>query len=131
MWWYKETNPDYEQIHGIMLKIMIPIIIPLIAFIVWASYPWLSRDEMLIKDSPLLVIHGKVDSIYNDEDNHNIKTYRLTNRHTYFLQESTSIKVNLGDSLSKLKGSEKVYIVKAGGEKITVDYKDLMLELAN
>ncbi|TSD65899.1 hypothetical protein FFF34_000435 [Inquilinus sp. KBS0705] len=100
-------------------------------FVVLACFVfWVERNEPTARGSFLLrasemTFNGTVDSIYNDVTNHNTTMVILSDKYRYGLWTELIFKIELGDSLSKSKGSLKVKVFKTNGQQYIFDYKKL------
>ena len=68
---------------------------------------------------------GNVDSLYRDKNNHNVKIGVLSNGYKYKIPPLWELRIEIGDSLSKRKGSLDLYIYKKKMELIILDYRDI------
>ena len=66
---------------------------------------------------------GVVDTLFNDDRNHDIKTAILKNKSTFEILREWESDIEIGDSLYKKKGSFFLNIYKKGGKKIVLDYR--------
>ncbi|MDF2432831.1 MAG: hypothetical protein JWP44_2462 [Mucilaginibacter sp.] len=68
-------------------------------------------------------VSGVVDTLFNDERNHDIRTAILKNKSTFQILREWESDIEVGDSLYKKKGSFFLEIYKKGGKKIVLDYR--------
>lgn len=68
---------------------------------------------------------SKVDSLYYDKQNHNVKIALLASGYKYPIFRKWESKIQIGDSLSKRKGSFKLIIYKNNNTKTTLDYRGI------
>ncbi|GAB2693530.1 hypothetical protein GCM10027037_16220 [Mucilaginibacter koreensis] len=68
-----------------------------------SKYYWPSSAEIILKRAIPLDFHGKVDSVYRDEQNHNVMYVILSTGYVYAVYADWENKIRLGDSLSKNK----------------------------
>ncbi|GAB3909896.1 hypothetical protein [Mucilaginibacter boryungensis] len=113
-----------------MRLIKIAVIISVIVFfIVWKKYFAPTLEEEVFRDASPLEFHGKVDSVYRDERNHNAKYVILSNGYKYGVYADWEDYIDLNDSLSKTKGDLKVRVFKKDGRRLILDYKKLTKHL--
>lgn len=67
--------------------------------------------------------NGRVDSIYTEVQNHNTTFALLSNRYKYPIFGDWISNIQIGDSLSKTKGSFNVEVFKKNGRVIILDYR--------
>jgi hypothetical protein len=123
--WRKETNPDYEKSRKIILKIMVPMMIFLVAFVLWAIRNEPGAKEAFLIETAKETFEGKVDSMYNDKQNHNARMAILSDKYKFGLYRDWKSKIDLGDSLSKSNGSLVVEVFKKDGSKLVLNYRAL------
>ncbi|WP_131539559.1 hypothetical protein [Pedobacter nototheniae] len=108
----------------ILYSIFIIPVILLFSFFFWLVF-FDGTTEEVIKDSDLAEnFAGKVDSLYFDKQNHNIKIAVLASGYKYQIFRRWEYKIKIGDSLSKRKGSLELIIYKDGEVKAILDYRD-------
>jgi len=83
-----------------------------------------STVELIQQDNLMEHFHGKIDSLYFDRENHNVKYAESKNKDKYPIFRNWEAYIQLGDSLSKNKNSFKLEIFKRNGSKIVFDYRD-------
>jgi uncharacterized protein YrrD len=110
----------------ILIISMILIIAPAIMLIYWKGSHTLSGTDLILKNGTDEAFHGRVDSIYFDERNHNVETLILSDGYVYGLFKNWHGLVNVGDSLSKEAGSFNVMVYKHGVLVNILDYKKLV-----
>lgn len=71
-------------------------------------------------------VSGVVDSMYNDENNHNVRTLVLTNKSLFQIEELWTYKIDIGDSLYKKRGSFRLEVFKKDGKEIVLNYKEFV-----
>lgn len=82
--------------------------------------------EKVIKDHDLAEnFASKVDSLYWDRQNHNVKIAVLANGYKYQIFRKWESKIQIGDSLFKRKGSFKLIVYRDNNIKTTLDYRDI------
>lgn len=117
----KNTTPtDRTIIYGIVI---VPMIL-LFGFVFWSAYTGKSTDELILEDDLAEDFSGRVDTMYFETQNHNIKVAMLANKYRYEIYSLWERNIEIGDSISKKKGSLKLDIYKKGNTKITLDYRD-------
>lgn len=115
-----------KKIDSLIIYAVISIPILFVAlFFIWGNFYGPNRQELFMKNSLALTINGKIDSIYNDKQNHNARTVVLENGYKYELYDYWTLYFDVGDSISKVKGSYKLLIYKKNNKVITLDYKNL------
>jgi len=106
------------------LVFSIPVIF-VIGFFIWGEFIGPNRQELFMIDSKNLSQSGVIDSIYNDKENHNSRTILLTGGNKMELYSYWEAYFEVGDSISKAKGSTKLFIYKKNKKKVVLDYKSL------
>ena len=74
----------------------------------------------------MMAFNGKVVSVYRDKSDHNTKKVKLTTGFIYGLYPEWESKVGFGDSLVKAKHTLKVDVYKTDGQKVILDYTELV-----
>ncbi|AFD06625.1 hypothetical protein [Solitalea canadensis] len=105
----------------------IPAILLLI-FFVWSVSSSKPVEEFKKEDDLRKEFVGRVDTLYFEKQNHNIKIAKLSNGYKYQIFRRWEIEIEIGDSLAKEKGSFFVKIYKKNGRVITLDYRDTYLK---
>lgn len=82
-----------------------------------------STKQMLTEMYSSQQVNGVVDSMYNDERNHNVRTLVLTNKSVFYIEELWTYKIDVGDSLYKKKGSFLLEVFKKNGKKMVLNYR--------
>lgn len=101
--------------------------IPMLLLIGFALFTMLhgpSKNELIVIDDLSEGFTGKVDSMYFDERNHNVMTAILDNVRLYPIYRNWEYQIEIGDSLSKKKGSFFLEVYKKNKTKLTLDYRD-------
>ena len=88
------------------------VIIAAICVIIWKKYYAPTLEEETFKEARQMVFHGKIDSIYRDKANHDVKYVILSNSYKYGIEAVWEDSVDLGDSLSKMKDSLYVDVLR-------------------
>lgn len=66
---------------------------------------------------------GRVDSLYFEKQNHNVKIGLLSGGYKYQIFRQWERYIQVGDSLSKERKSFILNVYKKNGESITLDYQ--------
>ena len=82
--------------------------------------------QIIIERDSLETVNGVVDSLFNDKQNHNVRTAILKNHQTYQILREWEPDIEIGDSLSKKKGSFLLEVLKKRGKKIMLDYRSTL-----
>lgn len=82
-----------------------------------------TRKQVIVKRDSLVAICGVVDTLFNDKPNHNVRTAVLTNKLVFQINPEWESKIEIGDSLNKVKGSFILEVYKKNGKKVILDYK--------
>lgn len=85
-----------------------------------------STREVIIERDLSENVNGVVDTVYNDEPNHNIRTIILKNKDIFQIEHLWELQIEIGDSLYKKKGSFFLEVYKKQGKKIVLDYRTLI-----
>ncbi|MCX2485697.1 hypothetical protein [Pedobacter sp. MR2016-24] len=105
------------------LVFIIPCIFP-VAFFIYSIYTGPSTVELILRDTLAENVHGKVDSLYFDIKNHNVKYAVLKNNEKFSIFRNWERYIDVGDSLSKNKNSFLLMIYKKNKALMTLNYKD-------
>lgn len=104
------------------LIFILPVLL-LLGFFFWSSFFDTTTGEVIRNRDLTENFEGKVDSLYFDRQNHNIKIALLSNGYKYEIFRQWEPKIRVGDSISKKKGSFEVIIYK-GNNRSILDYRD-------
>ncbi|MGY0039914.1 hypothetical protein [Pedobacter sp. NJ-S-72] len=116
----KIPNSDTKIIFGVLS-------IPLFLLFGFLSWNMIFRPDHLelVKQRDLpLEFNGKIDSLYFDERNHNVKVAVLNNQYEFHIPRNWEHHLEIGDSLLKKKGSFETEVYRDGKRKIILDYTD-------
>jgi len=80
----------------------------------------------VLQEASSKAFNGRVDSVYRQTYNHNIKTARLVGGYTFELWPDWEELVQVGDSLAKKRNAYQVKVFKRNGTTITLDYKKMI-----
>ena len=86
-----------------------------------------STKQLITERDSLENIDGVVDTLFNDNRNHNVRTAVLNNNQVFYILREWEPKIEVGDSLYKKKGSFFLEVHKKQGGKIVLDYKSTIL----
>lgn len=102
--------------------------VPLMVIILGIYYVFFSPSPREIKTKNDLAenFHGKVDSIYEDKPNHDEWYAIIKNKYSFNLPPGWQSQINVGDSLSKKKGSFLLEVYKSDGRKVILDFKSTL-----
>lgn len=100
----------------------IPTIL-LFCYFFWSVVFGKPTSELIKEDDLAERFSGKVESLYFDKQNHNVKIALLSNGYKYEIVTQWGPKIQVGDSISKKEGSFEVIIYK-GNNKSILDYRD-------
>ena len=111
-------------------KIIVWIILSIIVFgmIGAIAYRFIydeSGGKRIIKESAALNFSGRVNSIYRDERNHNVKTVVLNDGYKYGVYAEWESSIEVGDSLSKVGGTLDLIVFKKDKQKVILNYMEL------
>lgn len=101
----------------------VPMLV-LIGFAVYTTFFGPARSELIRKDHLSENFSGRVDSLYFDERNHNVKYAVLNDGQLYPIYRNWERQIGIGDSLFKKKGSFLVEVYKRNKTKLTLDYRN-------
>lgn len=79
----------------------------------------------IIKEPAALNFNGTITSTYRAKNNHNAKMVVLKDGYTYSIWAEWETLVEIGDSLSKKRGSLDVVVYKKNNSKIILNYQTL------
>lgn len=96
----------------------------LIGFVAYTAITTMSTQELIVVDNLSEDFTGQVDSLYFDERNHNVKMALLTNDLLYPVYRNWEQYIEIGDSLSKKKGSFLLEVYKRNNTRMILDYRD-------
>jgi hypothetical protein len=102
------------------------VVLGVFFMIFWSAKDAPHAKDWILKDASQQAFDGKVDSVYRDTANHNAKTVILNNGYNYPIYADWEPDINLGDSISKAKGSFIVNVFKKNGGKVALDYRELV-----
>jgi hypothetical protein len=100
-------------------------------FVLWLKLDHTTGAQSILNGIKNVQFFGRVDSVFRDVQDHNAQKVKLTNGYIYGLYPEWESKVEKGDSLSKLKGSVIVVLVKKNGNLIYFDYNKLVKTFKN
>ncbi len=100
-----------------------PILV-LIGFVVYTAITGPGTQELIMAEDLAEDFTGRIDSLYFDERNHNVKTAMLNNSQLYPIYRNWERYIEVGDSVSKKKGSFLLEIYKKNNTRMTLDYRD-------
>lgn len=80
---------------------------------------------LVLIESAALDFNGKIDSVYYDQKNHNTKTVVLKDGYTYRIWAGWEPFIEIGDSLSKKRGSLDLIVYKKNKGKMILNYQTL------
>lgn len=118
-------NPDITKNQKILLYITFGLIPAwIIGMALWFAFPSHSLESTLsVKSAEAFT--GRIDSLYNDSDNHNFKTALLSTKFEFVLERAWENSFSVGDSVSKKKGSLVIEVFKKN-KKMILNYKDVI-----
>ncbi|MNY65115.1 hypothetical protein D3C86_2023310 [compost metagenome] len=96
----------------------------LFGFAFYTSITGPSLQELIIADDLAENFNAKVESLYYDKRNHNVKYATFKNGQKYAVFRNWERYIEVGDSLSKQKESFFLEIYKKNNEKMILDYRD-------
>lgn len=102
---------------------IIPTIL-LFGYAFWTAFSGESAHEIAAKRNVNEAFFGRVDTLYFEVQNHNIKIAELNNSYKCQIFRLWERYIEVGDSLSKKEGSFLLGIHKINGEVISLDYRD-------
>ncbi|RYF13184.1 MAG: hypothetical protein EOO42_19130 [Flavobacteriales bacterium] len=100
--------------------------IPITLVIALGIYMFLTRNNMhaSMKNDLEEQFEGKVDSLFQDKSDHNIKKAILSSKYVYSMPRKWEGIIKIGDSLSKKKNTLEVEIYRQTQVKQVLDYRD-------
>ena len=107
----------------ILYCIFYSIPVALLIFFVYSSIFSPSTKQVIRARDSLENVNGVVDTLYNDDRNHDIRTAILKDKSTYQIFRNWESDIEIGDSLYKKQGSFLLNIYKKNGKKIVLDYR--------
>jgi len=107
----------------VSLVFIIPCIF-LIGFFIYSIFTGPSTVELILRDKLAENVHSKVDSLYFDIQNHNIKYAVLRNNEKFAIFRNWERYIDVGDSLSKNKNSFLLKIYKKNEAVMILNYRD-------
>jgi hypothetical protein len=99
-------------------------VLMLFGIVFYTSITGPSLQELIIADDLAENFNGKVESLYYDKRNHNVKYATFKNGQKYAVFRNWERYIEVGDSLSKQKDSFFLEIYKKNNEKKILDYRD-------
>lgn len=123
-------NPDITKKQKITLYACFAVVPAwMLGMILWfAIFSGDVKKDMLDRFSKES-FHGKVDSIYRDKSNHNIKTVHLTTGYNYGLWPEWDNSILPRDSISKDKGKLIIKIYRANKFSAILDFRNVVKNL--
>lgn len=100
-----------------------PILV-LIGFVVYTAITGPGTQELIMAEDLAEDFTGRIDSLYFDERNHNVKTAMLNNSQLYPIYRNWERYIEVSDSVSKKKGSFLLEVYKKNNTRMTLDYRD-------
>ncbi len=107
----------------VLLVFGIPFLF-LLGFMLYSIYSAPSLTELIKKDNLAENVHGTVDSLYLDVQNHNTKFAILRGEKKIPIFGNWERYIEVGDSISKNKNSFIFEVYKKNKTKIVLDYRD-------
>lgn len=107
----------------VLLVFGIPLLF-LIGFVLYSICSGPSVIELIKKDNLAENVHGTVDSLYLDVQNHNTKFAILRDKKEIPIFGNWERYIEVGDSISKNKNSFIFEVYKKNKTKIVLDYRD-------
>ncbi|POY34627.1 hypothetical protein C3K47_19325 [Solitalea longa] len=104
------------------LMIVFPVLFVLF-FLLQAIFDKESSSDVFLKNAASENFNGKVDSLYFEKQNHNVKIALLNNDYKFQIYRLWEAKIKVGDSLSKNKGSLQIEVFKKDKSKLILDYR--------
>ena len=118
-----KENISKKDSNIIILVFGIPFII-LIGFMISSIFSGNSLNERIKMDNLSENVHGIIDSLYFDTQNHNVKFAIINLKQKFPINRKWERYIEVGDSISKNKNSFIVEIYKQKKTKIILDYRD-------
>jgi uncharacterized protein YaiE (UPF0345 family) len=116
----KISTSDTKIIFGVL---SIPLFL-LFGFLSWNMIFGPDHLELAKQRDLPLEFKGKIDSLYFDEHNHNVKVAVLSSQYEFHIARNWERYLVIGDSLLKKKGSFETEVYRNGRRKIILDYTD-------
>jgi hypothetical protein len=105
------------------LVFLIPCLF-LVGFMLHSIFSGPSTVKLILKDNLAENVHGKVDSLYFDIDNHNVKFAVLRDHKEFAIFRTWERYIDIGDSISKNRNSLLLKVYKKNKATITLKYQD-------
>jgi len=97
-----------------------------VVMVLWSMFKAPKGKDIILKNAIVETFHGNVDSIYRDSRNHNAEMLILSDGTLYGVYADWESSIDLNDSLSKSKGSYVIKVYKKNGQKMMLDYRQLV-----
>lgn len=94
-------------------------------YFLWSVAFGKPTSELIREDNLNENFTGRIDSLYFERQNHNVKIGLLSDGYRYQIFRQWERYIDVGDSLSKKTKSFLLNIHKKNGEVITLDYRDI------
>jgi hypothetical protein len=107
----------------IIYSIFGSIPVGLFLFFVFSMIFGPSTKQVITKRDLSENVNGVVDTLFNNDRNHNIRTAILKNNQIFQILSEWESKIEIGDSLYKKKGSFLLEVYKRSGKKVVLDYR--------
>ncbi|WP_316784899.1 hypothetical protein [Pedobacter frigiditerrae] len=100
--------------------------VPVILVMAIAIYMFLTRNDMSgsMKNDLEEQFEGKVDSLFQDDRDHNIKKAVIGSRYVYSMPRKWEGIIEVGDSLVKKKNTLELSVYRQGQLKRVLNYRD-------
>lgn len=102
---------------------ILPVVL-LFSFAIYNAFFGKSTEELIKEDNLSDYFYGRVDTMYFERSNHNIKYAKLSNDYLYAIPRLWERYIGIGDSLSKDSCSFELHIFKVGVDTVILDYRD-------
>lgn len=120
-----DTNKYMNRTDKIILYSVFYIsVILLSCYFLWSVFFGKPTSELTREDDLNENFTGRIDSLYFERQNHNVKIGLLSDGYRYQIFRQWERYIDVGDSLSKNRKSFLLNIHKKDGEVITLDYRD-------
>lgn len=96
----------------------------LVCYFLWSVVFGKPTSELIREDDFNENFTGRVDTLYFDKQNHNVKIALLSSGYKYQIFRQWENQIDVGDSLAKVKNTFFLGVHKKGGKVITLDYRD-------
>jgi hypothetical protein len=103
---------------------IVPVFVLVFAVVSFFTSP--SSRQIMIEDHSKETMHGVVDSVYNDSQNHNARMVILNDKMPHEVEQPWVIDIEKGDSLSKNKGSFLFEVYRKPNKKLILDFRTLI-----